>query len=66
MGLFKESKVELISNPKVGHYHGIILAVAHQEFKKMGINKIRSFGEKNHILYDLKHIFSLEEADLRL
>ena len=63
---FKESKVELISNPKVGHYHGIIIAVAHQEFKKMGINKIRSFGEKNHILYDLKHIFSLEEADLRL
>ena len=63
---FKESKIELISNPKVGHYHGIILAVAHQEFKKMGINKIRSFGEKNHILYDLKHIFSLEEADLRL
>jgi len=63
---FKESKVELISNPKVGHYHGIIIAVAHQEFKKMGINKIRSFGKKNHILYDLKHIFSLEEADLRL
>ena len=63
---FKESKVELISNPKVGHYHGIIIAVAHQEFKKMGINKIRSFGENNHILYDLKHIFSLEEADLRL
>ena len=62
----KEFNIELINNPKEKYYHGIIIAVAHKEFKQMGINKIRTFGEEDHIVYDLKHIFSLQEADQRL
>ena len=62
----KEFNIELINNPKEKYYHGIIIAVAHKEFKQMGINKIRTFGEADHIVYDLKHIFSLQEADQRL
>ena len=62
----KEFNIKLINDPKENYYHGIIIAVAHREFKQMGINKIRTFGEKDHIVYDLKHIFSLQEADQRL
>ena len=62
----KEFNIELINEPKMNHYHGIIIAVAHREFKQMGINTIKSFGKKDHIVYDLKHIFSLQEADQRL
>ncbi len=47
-------------------YDGIIIAVAHKKFKKMGINKILSFCKKDHIIYDLKFIFSKKKTDLRL
>jgi UDP-N-acetyl-D-galactosamine dehydrogenase len=47
-------------------YDGIILAVAHQQFKEMGIEQIRSFGKSKHVLYDLKYIFSVDQSDFRL
>ena len=49
-----------------GHYDGIILAVAHHQFKEMGIASIRKLGAFKHILYDLKYLFKAEESDLRL
>jgi len=53
-------------NIPTNEYDGIILAVAHEEFTKMGIKQIRTFGKSNHILYDLKNIFSVKDSDLRL
>ena len=66
----KEAKQELGISPTTqleqGIYDGIILAVDHSQFKAMGIGTIRALGKENHILYDLKYIFSVEETDLRL
>lgn len=47
-------------------YDGIIIAVAHNEFKKMGIKKIKKFCKTNHIIFDLKSLFSKKLTDLRL
>ena len=47
-------------------YDGIILAVAHDEFKEMGAEAIHKLGKDNHVLYDLKNVFDLQESDLRL
>ena len=47
-------------------YDGIIIAVAHEEFKKMGIKTIINLCKKNHVIYDLKYLFSKGEVDLRL
>ena len=47
-------------------YDAIILAVAHNKFRKLGIKFINNLKKKNSILYDLKHIFKKEETDLRL
>lgn len=47
-------------------YDAIIIAVAHEEFKNMGIEKIRSFGKDGALIYDLKWIFKAAETDLRL
>jgi len=58
--------INLIEFPKTNHYNCIILAVAHDEFHKIGINQIRSFGVENSIIYDLKFMFSAEDTDLRL
>ena len=62
----QEFEVKIVPEPESGSYDGIVLAVAHQEFIDMGIDTIRSFGCKNHVLYDLKYIFSQDECDLRL
>ncbi len=47
-------------------YDSIILAVAHDEFKKMGIKTISNLCKKNHIIYDLKYLFSSDLVSLKL
>ena len=47
-------------------YHGIILAVPHSSFQRMGVKKIKSMLSKDGIFYDLKSIFGKNHADLRL
>ncbi|WP_140919915.1 Vi polysaccharide biosynthesis UDP-N-acetylglucosamine C-6 dehydrogenase TviB [Limnobaculum xujianqingii] len=47
-------------------YDAIVVAVAHQEFKDIGVEAIRNLGKKEHVLYDLKYLFSKEESDIRL
>ena len=49
-----------------GSYDGLILAVAHDEFRNMGAKSIRAFGQPSHVLYDLKNVFGIDESDLRL
>jgi len=49
-----------------GAYDGIILAVAHRQFKDMGAEAIRNLGKKAHVLYDLKYILPADASDLRL
>ncbi len=41
-------------------------AVAHKEFRDMGIQAIRSFARKPHVLYDIKYVFPANEVDGRL
>ena len=47
-------------------YDAIIIAVAHQQFAQLGIEKIRALGKNQHILFDVKHVFSKQEVDARL
>lgn len=61
-----EYGVELIDELKEGHYDAIVLAVDHSETKAMGVEALRRLGKENHILYDVKHVLSVGEADIRL
>ena len=47
-------------------YDGIIVAVAHEKFKEMGINNIKNLCKKNHVIYDLKYLFKKNETNIRL
>ena len=47
-------------------YDGIVISVAHEEFKKIGINTILNLCNKNHVIYDLKYLFSKDQTNLRL
>ncbi len=61
-----EYNIKPVVKPQDNHYDGIILAVAHQEFVDMGIGAIRALGKNQHVLYDLKYIFSKDDSDIRL
>ena len=58
--------IKSIQMPETGTYDAIILAVAHKQIIEMGAEKIRTFGKPQHLVYDLKYIFTADETDLRL
>jgi UDP-N-acetyl-D-galactosamine dehydrogenase len=47
-------------------YDAIVLAVAHDTFKDLGIHKIRALGKSTSIIYDLKYLFNADDVDMRL
>ena len=49
-----------------GMYDAVLVAVAHDQFKEMGINAIQSYGKENFVLYDLKHLLPKDQADMSL
>ena len=61
-----EYGISPISNLENGKYDAVILAVAHEQFKAMGVDAIRALGKADHVLYDLKYVLSQAESDLRL
>ena len=55
-----------VEEPALGEYDAIILAVAHEQFVKMGVEKIRALGKPNAILYDVKSLLPKDQVDGRL
>ncbi|WP_220464224.1 MULTISPECIES: Vi polysaccharide biosynthesis UDP-N-acetylglucosamine C-6 dehydrogenase TviB [unclassified Colwellia] len=62
----QEYNLSLTEKPEAGHYDAIILAVAHNQFKCLGVDEIRKLGKQHHVLYDLKYILPKESVDMRL
>jgi UDP-N-acetyl-D-galactosamine dehydrogenase len=49
-----------------GKFDAIILAVAHDVFKNLSSEQIKTFGKENHVIYDIKYLLSSEDVDGRL
>ena len=47
-------------------YDGVIIAVAHDEFRKMGVKYIRNVCKLSGIIFDIKYIFPSSECDIVL
>ncbi|WP_447759730.1 Vi polysaccharide biosynthesis UDP-N-acetylglucosamine C-6 dehydrogenase TviB [Sphingopyxis panaciterrae] len=62
----EEYGLNLVSDPSSASYDGILLAVAHDQFRSIGASGIRRWGRENHILYDLKYVLTPDQADIRL
>jgi len=43
-----------------------VVAVGHSQFKEIGAAGVRRLCRKNHVLYDVKHVFAANEVDGRL
>jgi len=61
-----EYNIKPIDSPEQGKYDAILLAVAHDEFKSLSVEQIKSFGRDNHVLYDIKYLLDTNESDGRL
>jgi len=61
-----EYGVELVAELEKGKYDAIIIAVAHNQFKEMGIDQIRALGKPGAVIFDAKYVFSAQETDGRL
>lgn len=66
----KEAKheygVDLIEKPKTAHYHAVIFAVAHKQFKALSSDEIKGLMQPEHVIYDLKYMIDPQLADIRL
>jgi len=62
----QELGVDLLESPPKGRYDAIIVATAHDQFRKMGVNGIRALGTPNAVLFDVKGILPRDEVDGRL
>ena len=55
--IHKEFNIKPISILKPKKYDGIIIAVAHNHFKKIGIKKIQNLCKNKKVIFDLKNMF---------
>jgi len=62
----REYGIDPIVEPKRERYDGIVLAVAHRAFREMGVEAVRSYGRKTHVLYDIKRVLGRNAADFCL
>lgn len=61
-----EYGVNMVEAPQSEQYDAIVLAVAHRQFRDLGIEAIRRWGKPEQIIYDLKYLFEQHQTDLRL
>jgi len=55
-----------ITTLRPGSYDAVILAVAHRQFKEMGVEQIRALGKAEHVLFDVKGLLPADQVDDRL
>jgi UDP-N-acetyl-D-galactosamine dehydrogenase len=61
-----EYRISLVDEPASGAYDAVILAVPHKEYAAMAASDLRGYLNERGVLYDLKGVLHLGEADLRL
>ena len=62
----REYDIDIVAEPPKSAYDAIIVAVAHDCFRKLGAAGIRGYGNEGSVLYDIKYVLPAEESDQRL
>lgn len=62
----EEYGLHMIDSLPANHYDAIVIAVAHDQFKKMGIDAIRNLGKSECVIFDVKHVFPKQCTTARL
>ena len=61
-----EYGIRPIKRLRDGVYDAAVLAVAHKQFREMGIASVRKACKKTHVVYDIKYLFNADHVDGRL
>jgi len=61
-----EYGISMIDKPQTAAYDAVLLAVAHDQFRELGLEKIRSFCKPQHVIFDVKYLFPFEAGLSRL
>ncbi len=62
----EEYGIDLNPAPQPATFDAVILAVAHDEFRRLGAEGIRALVKEGGIVYDIKHVLDRNESDGRL
>ena len=62
----EEYGIELIAEPDSDAYDAIIVAVAHEQFRKLGATGIKRFARPLSVIYDVKYLLTADDCDGRL
>ena len=62
----EEYGFRMIDSLSKGHYDAIVIAVAHDQFREMGIDAIRQLGKPECVIFDVKHLFPKQTTTARL
>jgi UDP-N-acetyl-D-galactosamine dehydrogenase len=57
---------QLVRRGGANQYDVIVIAVAHRQFKDLGMEAIRGMGRGDCIVFDLKYLFDQQQTDIRL
>ena len=58
--------IRAIGEPEPSSYDAIVVAVAHDVFRELGAERIRSFGRSPSVVFDVKQLLPAEAVDERL
>ena len=62
-----EYAIDLLAQmPAPGSYDALVVAVAHDQFKTLGIDGLRRLANEGAVIYDIKGMFPKEQVDGRL
>jgi UDP-N-acetyl-D-galactosamine dehydrogenase len=63
----EEYGLDMLSAPTAGGvYDAVVLAVAHEQFTRLGAAAIRAMGKSNAVFFDVKGVFAKADSDGRL
>lgn len=62
----REYSLSMVEKPALHAYDGIVIAVAHKQFRDLALTEIQSYGKANCTVYDLKSVLPKNAAQLRL
>ncbi len=61
-----EYGLQPVKEPAPGKYDAIVMAVAHDQIRELGIEAIKKYGRRDCVLYDIKSILPKANVDGRL
>lgn len=63
---FPPLNLNLVTELEADHYEGVCIAVAHEEFRVMGIDAIKSSSINQDCIFDIKNLFENEVSTVRI